>query len=254
MNWDIEKQYATNYLTSCLIAALDDQTFNNFKKDPYYQGILEHISYQESLWYLDNLLDENLMLNNLAKLRENDNFCNAEILDYENIGKFSPSTIRYIKQSVDIAVFFKDKNIRKVFEIGGGYGGLCKTLNVFIDFDAYVIADFDNCNKLSSRYLNLFKEFDNKIFYQDCENLKEENDIDLLISNYAVSELDWDGQLEYYEKIIKNSTNFYITYNFINNSSSPYEKFIELCSKDFDVEIKDDNLFSNRVLFGVKRG
>ena len=81
-------------------------------------------------------------------------------------------------------------------------------------------------------------------------NLDE--DFDIVISNYAYSELDKNLQDLYYDRIIKRSENGYLTYNFISNlcninsynKEEVFNKFAEKNIKILEEEPKtfEDNL------------
>ena len=64
-----------------------------------------------------------------------------------------------------------------------------------------------------------FSEIYPKIKFVPCNELEDISNIDLFISNYSLSELTIETQLNYYNKIIKNSKIIYITYNLITNDS-----------------------------------
>ena len=55
----------------------------------------------------------------------------------------SPSTLRYIQNALDISYFYGEGDLNKIVEIGGGYGGLCKTINCLCDFGEYHIYDME---------------------------------------------------------------------------------------------------------------
>ena len=50
MAWEISNNVG-EYLNSCRDAALDNRYFNQFKQDPRYRQILEHVSFEEASMY-----------------------------------------------------------------------------------------------------------------------------------------------------------------------------------------------------------
>ena len=87
----------------------------------------------------------------------------------------------------------------RIVEIGGGYGGLCKTISCLCDFEEYHIYDIEPAAKLQEKYLSKFDITGKIINHSTIEKLE---DIDLVVSNYAYSELNEELQSSYYENII----------------------------------------------------
>jgi len=232
MTWEINASDADRYLNVCKLAATTDEYFLNFKSNSDYNRILEHVSFELGQKYLDEVCID--YENKLDEIKENDIFGSPVTYNYEKVGNISPTTLRYLKNTSDIVSKF-GVDIKSIIEIGGGYGGLCKVLNSFIDFESYLLIDLEVCNLLCRKYLN---KFNLPTQSHRVEEVEVHEDFDLLISNYAFSECTREIQLEYIEKFIKKSKRFYITYN-VNlssaNSISDME-FIEIVSDIFDIE------------------
>ena len=257
-DWNIDINLSDNYINACKKFVEDDSQFQNFKRDVNYLEILEHISKEES----DILISEMKNLDSLSKqqiekFKENDLYGNPSLYEYEKFSSFSPSTIRYIKNTLDINNFVSDFDIKNVVEIGGGYGGLCKTLSVLINYQNYLLVDIFEVNKLSEKYLSKFSNIKNKITHFDYNQIKtnEVENIDLLISNYAFSECGRQIQNVYYENLIKTSKTFYITYNNITKDNIGPNEFIEMASKDFEIQIEHEvrAYHTNMILYGVNK-
>jgi hypothetical protein len=204
------------YKTVCINAANDNECFKVFKSNPIYNGILEHVSEGQGNLYLDYIKNNSPELLNLVeKFKENDIHGGTIKFTYPDIGDISPSTLRYIKVLSDIKNLFGDITSKKIIEIGAGYGGQCLILNKLFSPSEYAIVDLDESAKLSNKYLKLNGISPRIIKISDIDNIDE--DFDIVISNYAYSELNKDLQDLYYDKIIKRSKNGYLTYNFISN-------------------------------------
>lgn len=250
MNWNINPTETENYLKACKDFCEDENLFLNFKKNKDFQVILEHLSPQEGGYYFDRITEDLKSDQSIIdKFKENDLFGNPSKHLYESYGHISPSTIRYISNLSDIKKYFSGIKFDKIVEIGGGYGGLAKTLNCYYDYKQYILADLPEVNQLSKKYLNLFPKLKNKIFHRDCFNFEKELNIDLVISNYALSELSFDSQKEYYDKIIVNAEHFYIMYNHL---AGTYDEFYNLANNDFVIETEEE-LRGNVIMYGKKR-
>ena len=126
----------------------------------------------------------------------------------------SPSTLRYIKVLSDLIKIFGNLDGFKIAEIGGGYGGQCKIINDYFNIKNYHIIDLPEVNLLSKKYLQKLNI--NNVRFSTSKDLIPE-DYDLVISNYAYTELDRELQDIYKLNIIDNSKNGYLTCNFISN-------------------------------------
>ena len=130
------------YSQICIEAVENDDVFNKFKKDPRYTAILEHVSIEQGKLYAEDILDYDIDSDLISSFKENDIVGGSNIFNYgEPYGRISPSTLRYIQNALDISYFFGEGELNKIVEIGGGYGGLCKTINCLCDFGEYHIYD-----------------------------------------------------------------------------------------------------------------
>lgn len=204
----------TGYPGVCLRASQDEETFKVFKTIPEYTQILEHTSVEFGHKYIEIIKRDNPQLlnsENINKFKTNDLYGGSTPHDF---GEFTiaPSTLRYIKVLSDLIKVFGSLDDFKIAEIGGGYGGQCKVISDYFNIKDYHIADIDEANKLTAKYLDKLnvKNVRNSTF-----DKLEVEEYDLVISNYAYTELDRGLQDLYKETIINGSTNGYITNNFI---------------------------------------
>ena len=112
----------TKYPELCLRASEDDGVFENFKRNPNYQPILEHV--HESLgqsYYNCVKVKYPEMLQFLDSCSKNDKIGNPCKTTY-SFGNFSPTTLRYLKVASDLNHSFDNIKDMNILEIGGGYG------------------------------------------------------------------------------------------------------------------------------------
>jgi putative sugar O-methyltransferase len=255
--WDIDPKDSGEYINSCKKIIEDSNIFDNFKSSKEYNVILEHVHYELGLQYYDHIqkVGKEIYEKYLNKFLENDQIGNPNQFFYGN-GKISPTTLRYIKNCLDLSFLCDGQGVSKIVEVGGGYGGLCKTLSVLCNFDEYLNIDLPETVLLQEKYLKNFSEIYSKIKYVPCNELEDISNIDLFISNYSFSELTIETQLNYYNKIIKNSKIIYITYNLIvNDSIDNYNIIVSKLKEDgFKLE---DNYFDygshNNIIIAGKR-
>jgi len=255
--WDVNQNMIDLYIQACQDFVAYDEKFDQFKKDFRYTPVLEHVSKEESLLYISEMKSKELITELvLHSVKENDKYGSPNLFNYDKFGLTSPSTIRYIKNSLDILDYFGvDSNYNNILEIGGGYGGLCKVFTSFIDFNEYTLVDLPEPSNLSKKYLSKFDNIKNKIKYTDTENIKPIKNIDLLISNYAFSECTEKYQKIYYKNLIKNCQKFYVIYNDFTQNNMNVDDFISLAFDDFKiyVEYEERSSHKNYILYGTKK-
>lgn len=194
-------------------ASQDYQVFKNFKRHPTYTAILEHASQAEGLAYLSIAAkDSPEFFKKVEALKANDEVGNPITYEYPGVGKVSPSTLRYLKVASDLRKYFGENLGETIAEIGVGYGGQCLTLDKLFNFKKYYLFDLPPVLDLVARYLECHTL---KGSYQ-CTTLNQydpDREFDLVISNYAFSELPSNLQRMYIEKILSKSRRGYLTMN-----------------------------------------
>ena len=233
-NWScLTAEDTTPYAEICTEAVENDEVFKKFKKDPRYTAILEHVSPDHGQRYFNGIMQYELDTELIEAFKENDSLGGASVIDYgEPFGEVSPSTLRYVQNTLDIAHFVGEGEISKIVEIGGGYGGLCKTISCLCDFDEYHIYDIEAASKLQQKYLSNFDVIDRVSFHSTPEVIEE---VDLVISNYAYSELNLELQNAYYENVIKNAKRVYMI---LNRGEVSREVLLERAKEDFEVTVE----------------
>lgn len=249
MSWTLQDSAVMPYLQVCHAAAVNSDYFNTFKSIGAYRHVLEHVSQEEGQLYLDEI--EIDYEDKLDEIKQNDTIGNPVMFDYPDVGTMSPTTIRYIKNVSDIVNAF-GTGMKSIVEVGGGYGGLCKVMSSFIDFDNYLLIDLEECNELSRKYLS---EFDLPTLSHRGEEIEVEENFDLFISNYALSECDRETQMEYINKFVKKSDRFYLMHNdfHVDHGNMSHQEFVEIMSDTHEVNFHGEHgVESNpKVMYGV---
>ena len=250
MSWTLQDSAVTPYLQACAAAAQASDFFKGFKSHPAYRHVLEHVSFEEGQQYLDEI--EIDYKDKLDEIKENDAYGTPITCSYAGIGFISPTTLRYLKNTSDIVNKF-GTSFDSIVEIGGGYGGLCKVMSTFVEFDQYLLLDLEECNMLSRKYLSHFDL--PTMSYQAEEIVEVEDRFDLLISNYALSECNRETQMMYIEKFVKKSDKFYLMHNdfHADNGNMGHEEFIEVMSDTYDIEYYGEHGVETnpKVMFGT---
>lgn len=225
----ISSSEVTGYPAFCAKAAVDDVVFETFKSNPTFQQILEHVSMKTGREYLDVILRmEPTAAQLFDKFRENDTLGRPDIYYYDPHGWFSPTTLRYVKVACDLKKLLGDLRQIHIVEIGGGYGGQCKILSDFTGFASYTLIDIPEALALTKKYLDLLGI--QNVTYIENKNLHEVGHYDLVISNFAFSEIDRHEQQNYLQKVIYPSQHGYMTMNFQTEylGSIPKDEIVRL--------------------------
>lgn len=250
--WLAPQDASEIYLEWCNKYIKDDEAFKNFKANQDYFRTFDvdpdHGSIYKQMVEEQFEFDREEYANLLELFKENDSFGNPKTYDYDG-HQFSPPTLRYIKDSFFIKSNIGNDPINRILEVGAGYGGLCKTLDVILDFNEYYFVDLEPAVKVQQKYLSQFKCLSDKklVFIPTTVEDKVEN-IDLFISNYSLSECNFDIQMKYYDQYIAQSKYVHIIYNYYTGD---FDRFVDKLKPDFDLYITKD--FNNKLIFAKRK-
>ena len=175
--WIVKGQLMSAYLQGCKDADMD-----KFKLDNRLTAIWEHCSTSIANQYLINIKQDNPWL--LDKIFTNDIKGGSKIVDFSDF-RGSPSTLQYIGVLSNLIREFGPLTGMNILEIGGGYGGQALTIMDVYNPGSYDMLDLPEVLGLQRRYLNNVL-ITNKTRYYSAIQYKK---YDLVISNYAVSEI-----------------------------------------------------------------
>ena len=199
------------YPQLCLRASKDERVFANFRSSEVYNAILEHVTEEQGRRYLEIIAADAELLGAMDLFRRNDDFGGPRTFEYPAIGNISPSTLRYVKVLADLKSLFGTLDGFDLCEIGVGYGGQCRVINAWFKPTRYCLVDIGPALSLARRYLDNYA-LPSALSYRTMNELAP-RDYDLVISNYAFTELPRPLQDSYLEKVILRSARGYITYN-----------------------------------------
>jgi putative sugar O-methyltransferase len=210
------------YPNFCKEAVDNFDIFKNFKRSSSYNEILEHVTYEEGVEYLQQLTNKDI-IDNIEKFKINDIIGKPITFNYDNIGNFSPTTLRYVKVLNDLSQI--NINNLHIVEIGVGYGGQYSVLRQLFKPKKYTFIDLPSVINLTRKYITELKLDDIELEYIDGTSDFTNISSDLVISNYAFSECAKDIQDMYIDKVVNNSQHCYMIYNNMNGYS--HQEFIQ---------------------------
>jgi hypothetical protein len=199
------------YPQLCLQASRDDRVFADFRRNPIYNEILEHVTEEQGRQYLDLIARDPDLLGAMDEFRCNDLYGNPGTHTYPSVGAVSPSTLRYIKVLADLKEHFRTLDDLDICEIGVGYGGQCRIIHAYFKPASYTLLDIGPALALARRFLEHYAQ-PRLLFFHSMEEM-ESRAYDLVMSNYAFTELPRSIQESYLQRVILRSSRGYITYN-----------------------------------------
>jgi putative sugar O-methyltransferase len=229
-----------DYLTLCALAATNIDYFNKFRSCKSYRAILENV---------DGLAGENLLsvIESYGKSgAEFRHLWHSEIgkpytYQISGLGRISPTELRYSKIVCELEILFGSLDGFKITEIGVGFGGQGGQILRAFAVAEYEFVDLSEPLQLVKRYLSEIKASENVRLTSPDRVLGEKRD--LVISNYAFSELTLELQEEYFEKIVSRSEKGFFIYNQITP-----DEYRTMSAKEFAARIEGAEIFSERPL------
>ena len=204
---------STPYTDFVSSAVRDDKKLGKFRRAYSYRTILEHVDFQLGHEYLSRLTPATIAfylndsaLKNLSKVGS------PRVYYYLQLGWISPTVIRYLYVNQRILDLFSSKGVKKVGEIGIGFGGQFAITSKSMRLTEYSMYDLPVVLSLSEKTLGNANLLNGSFKQQSIEPVIP-NSFDLVISNYAFSELPADVQRDYILKIFKNTSCGYLTMN-----------------------------------------
>ena len=213
------------YVQSVMEIINSYKKFENFKQQKGYKDILEHLTFSEGEAYLCEILNGKFNISEiLDRIKENDLVGRPDMFEYSGIGKISPTTLRYTKVASDIYSLFGSNFGDEIVEIGCGYGGQALILDRLSNFKRYTLLDLPPVLVLISKYLDCHL-LNSSYRTLSINQLGSNETFDLVISNYAFSELPIPLQRTYISKVISRSKRGYLTMNSgLDNSDFTHNK------------------------------
>lgn len=231
------------------LKTLDTKTLNKtpFKNNSHYCGILEHVSPELGLKYLNLIQSEFPKITGetiCAFIVLNDSYGSPKTFKYSLQNQqisCSPTTLRYIYHALIILDHYKTTSCENMVEVGCGYGGLCLAINFFarlldIKINEYNLIDLPEPCKLIKGYLDLHQNqihVNVKVHSAETygENVNSEQRL-FFISNYCYTEIDMEHNRMYSTKLLPKTANGFITWqNGGNNGIYPIEKCGKIVGK-----------------------
>ena len=190
-NWIVKGKQLENYLQACRDAV---KNITTFKQDERLHSIFEHCPKRIADEYYKVIPEE------LLNHKWTNDFYGSPVIHNYNGKRFSTSTLQYIGVLSNLIKRFGSLDGKNIIEIGGGYGGQCRTIMDMFNIGCYHIIDLPEVCELQRKYCKA-----------QTYTKPTGHEYDLVISNYALSEI-VDNKL-YIDEVLRKSKHGYITCN-----------------------------------------
>ncbi len=238
----------------------NQQKFSYFKRNFFITSIIETVDRKLGAEYLNILESRNdgILKKGLESVIISDGVGNPIKYKYPGyLLPMAPTTLRYLKITSDLNLLFGNK-FKRVAEIGCGYGGQALVNDQILNIELTKLFDLPTVNKLIDRYLN--SHLLHGSFKTTSLNQEIPENYDLVISNYAFSEIPKLLQIRYIEKVLSKSKRGYLLMNTgINNYNNSKNKLTINELKNFlpDIQLFEEtpkSCFSNYlIIWGHKK-
>lgn len=201
------------YESEILFALKNRKAFAKFKRGISYKNIVSGVSQQQGARFLEILKSRNdEMLEKAVKtVLISDEQGGPNKYNYTGFTTpFNPTTLRYVKISSDLKILF-GMDLGNIAEIGCGYGGQTLANDQLLNVQTAKLFDLPLVNTLIDRYLSA--HLLNGAYKTTTINEEKVSKYDLVISNYAFSELPREVQHVYINKVCSQAKKGYITMN-----------------------------------------
>lgn len=207
------------YLTSVKDAVANEDMLMNFRADPGYQQVLEHVSISLGQKYLNEIISEYnpQPFSVFALLSKLSVFGRPPVHDFSGIGPVSPTILRYVKVAYEMNRLFGDLSQKRIGEIGVGFGGQVAVLEKMFDVKDFVAFDLPEVLQLFDIFLS---RTDSRVTPRLVDGRQPVPvEVDLVVSNYAFSELARNLQDAYLENVIVGAKSGYMIWNNLSSKN-----------------------------------
>lgn len=200
------------YLSIVEVATQSELVFHKFRSNRQYRKILEHVTKRLAMEYLGSIPEAERRL--LLELTECDVVGGPLRYRFRKYGHYSPTTIRYLFFNAQYRKYFGELTDFKVIEIGGGFGGQAAVSLTLDPTISWTIFDLPQVLALQEKYLSAVN-LKGRVNFESGLDIRRTQG-DLLISNYALSEISRDLQITYFDSVVTNCQRGYMAWNTIS--------------------------------------
>jgi hypothetical protein len=208
----------SSYLAIVNLACSSEDVFNSFRRNIHYREILDHVSFSQGKIYLDLLRNSRKDVRKLlAKVKNIDKVGGPIRHFYAPYGFYSPTTFRYLWVYHCLIKTFGSLDDLRVAEIGGGFSGQAAIIAKLESIKEYALYDLPEVLNLQKRVISKLRITGNFTFENGLNPTKKK--YDLVLSNYAISEIAPKLQEKFFSTIINSAEAGYFIWNLLSEQN-----------------------------------
>lgn len=226
-----------SYRAIVAAAARDEKVFHFFRSHPNYTAILDHVTRQQGREYLEILSSRAALPEGASDtFRAFSRIGGPQVSHYEKVGWVAPTLFRYLKVASDIRILFGTLEGMRIAEIGIGWGGQTWVLSELNPTATFFLYDLPEVNELASRALSRVSGLASEVTFINALEQLPNTHLDLLISNYAFSELNRANQQKFLDRVLSGSSRGYVTWNSLSSDGFSVQELLDFIpgSASFD--------------------
>ena len=218
----------SSYVSVVTAASSNERFFRHFRSHPNYLRILDHVSQPQGKAYIHVLQQRGALSPKVInELKAFSTIGGPQTFHFRGFGRLSPSLLRYMKVASDLQLLFPDIGTLSVGEIGIGWGGQTWVLYRLAGVRRFSLFDLPEVNVLSQNVFSRIPLREPDIKYFDARSRFPREPLDLVLSNYAFSELSRKEQRRYLEAVVRLTPRGYITWNALSPDGYSVQELLE---------------------------
>jgi len=207
-----DSEMLISYPSLCGLAVKNSGIFEKFRSSRVMIEALDHVSIEQGKGYISEILKYTSWQDEFTRiLVAIDRVGKPRKYSFRPYGTFSPTLLRYLKVYTDLQKYFGSLQNFNVVEIGIGFAGQASVIGLLDKPLSYTLYDLPPVLELAQKFTKELSVPGNFTFI-DGRNPKPSKP-DLLISNYAFSELNRNVQDQYLKNVVLSSPRGYMTWN-----------------------------------------
>jgi hypothetical protein len=234
-----------DYAATFDLVASDEMYFKKFRRAITIIGVVDLVSIDQGFEYIREVEKiDSWKRTYKSAIEAVDSIGNPRTFKFGQYGTFSPTLIRYLKVHLDLTRLFGDLSLLSVSEIGIGFGGQASLMNKLGGYKPYDFFDLPPVLRLAQRFLEATGTLRLNQFHDGRNPVAIESD--LVISNYAFSELSREIQKAYLDRVILKAERGYITWNNLSAAELDGFSIAELVRMIPNSEIMEESPYTGR--------
>ena len=211
----MDKPNLNAYFNAAKLAVADGIVFQQFRSHPAIRGVTDTNTLEHGLECEREIMENHRhLLPWLDTFRKVDAIGMPPLYNFPHVGLFNPTTLRHIVTLSRIQKWFSEP-IQSVWEIGGSYGLLAALIIMTNPIERYFIYEDKRVGKLSAFFIRMLGLDSPCCWFEP--GITPTFSPDIVISCYALSELDRTEQDWYIENVLVKARAGFLVMNSCNN-------------------------------------